>query len=299
MPTYHITHETRYGYDDPVEFSHHELHLTPRPVETQRVIEHQIEATPNPSVLDAWTDGFGNRCTHLSIQQPHQALTITARMLIDVQATPAPLAMATSPWASVAQTLRTSRLPADQDACGYCFDSPMIESNGELRAYAQRVFTTDRPVLDAAIELMGLIHTEFEFNPQATTVATPLSDVLKNRKGVCQDFAHAQVGMLRSLGLAARYVSGYLRTLPPPGKPRLVGADASHAWLSVYCPAVGWVDLDPTNNTLPSSDHVTLAWGRDFSDVTPIRGVMYGGGQHDIKVSVDVEPVEPARQIGQ
>jgi len=298
MPAYRITHRTTYDYTDTVEFSHHELHLSPRPVSNQKLIDDRIETAPTASVLDPWWDSFGNRSTHLSIQQPHSELTVTGHVLVEIQPTPEPLPMATGPWEKVMTSLRTSQRSEDQDAYSYCFNSPMITCTPELRAFAEASFTPGRPVLDAAIELMGTIHEQFEYHAEATTIATPLSEVLANRQGVCQDFAHLQIGMLRSLGLAARYVSGYLRTIPPPGQPRLVGADASHAWLSVYCPEIGWVDLDPTNNAVPSSDHVTLAWGRDFSDVTPIRGVMYGGGDHAIDVSVDVEPLDDAAPVG-
>jgi transglutaminase-like putative cysteine protease len=186
------------------------------------------------------------------------------------------------------------RSPAGLAAYQYAFDSPCVRNSPELADFALPSFTPGRPILAAAADLTRRIHTEFRYDPTATSVNTPPSEVLKTRRGVCQDFAHLAIGCLRSLGLPARYVSGYLLTTPPPGKPRLVGADASHAWFSVYTPDCDWVDYDPTNNIRPSDQHVTLAWGRDYSDVCPIKGVFFGGGQQVVQVSVDVTPLEGA-----
>jgi transglutaminase-like putative cysteine protease len=197
------------------------------------------------------------------------------------------------PWEDVARSLPTDYTSAGLGAYQFTFESPRIRIRPEFAAYALESFTPKRPMLEALLDLTTRIHRDFRFDSKVTNVRTPPEDVFRKRRGVCQDFAHVQIACLRSLNLPARYVSGYLRTYPPPGRPRLVGADASHAWVSSYCPGVGWVDLDPTNNVVPSDGHVTLAWGRDYGDVSPLRGLILGGGAHTVKVSVDVEPIQP------
>jgi transglutaminase-like putative cysteine protease len=177
----------------------------------------------------------------------------------------------------------------------FIYPSPKIKSQADFANYATPSFSRDRPVLEAVLHLTDRIHREFKFDPKATSVATPLEDVLKSRRGVCQDFAQLEIGFLRSMGIPARYVSGYLETDPPPGRPKLAGADASHAWISFFCPGTGWIDVDPTNNLLPSHRHITVAWGRDYSDVSPIRGVILGSGEHSLKVAVDVIPMHEPR----
>ena len=205
-------------------------------------------------------------------------------------------ALASSPpWEEVRDSLAYGATPVLIEPNCFLFESPYVRVKHEFSAYAGPCFTPQRPLLEAVQALMSLIYTEFEFDPEATTVATPVLQILEEKRGVCQDFAHLMLSCLRSLGLAARYVSGYLLTQPPPGKPRLVGADASHAWISVYCPSlVGgiWVDFDPTNNLLPDTQHITLAWGRDFGDVSPLRGVILGGDEHELDVAVTVTPCE-------
>jgi transglutaminase-like putative cysteine protease len=184
------------------------------------------------------------------------------------------------------------RLEADTtllSAREFVFDSPLVRAHPSLAAYAEPTFRPGRPIVEAILELNHRIETEFAYDPSATDISTPLAQVLRQRRGVCQDFAHVAVGCLRSMGLAARYVSGYLETMPPPGMPRLVGADASHAWASVFLPDFGWLDLDPTNDLLPSGRHIVVGWGRDFSDISPLIGVVLGGGQHRLTIGVDVE----------
>jgi transglutaminase-like putative cysteine protease len=176
----------------------------------------------------------------------------------------------------------------------FCFDSPLVRNHTVLQEYAAGIFTRKRPILDAVLELNHRIHTEFKYDPSATDVSTPLGQVMRERRGVCQDFAHVAIGVLRCIGLPARYVSGYLETIPPPGQARMVGADASHAWASAFVPGFGWFDFDPTNDVVPSERHITVAWGRDFSDVSPLKGVVLGGGRHTLAVGVDVEPRESA-----
>jgi transglutaminase-like putative cysteine protease len=228
-------------------------------------------------------DYFGNVVTYFAMQGSHKRLTVRARSLVALQATSLPSPSDTPPWEAVAD-----RTAMPLEALEFLFDSALIPAGAELAAYARAAFPPGRPLLDAVLELTRRIHEDFTFDPEATTIATPLADVFTSRRGVCQDFARLEIACLRSLGLPARYVSGYLETVPPPGRSRLLGADASHAWLAVYCPESGWIHVDPTNNLLPSCTHVTVAWGRDYNDVSPIHGVILGGGKHTLRVSVDV-----------
>jgi transglutaminase-like putative cysteine protease len=202
-----------------------------------------------------------------------------------------PNPLQTPAWETIRDFCRADISSPSPEATEFLFASPLIRLLPELADYAKISFTGARPILDAVLHLMARMHKDFQFDPRATTVATPLEQVIKNRRGVCQDFAHFKIGCLRALGLPARYVSGYMETLPPLGKPRLTGADASHAWVQVFIPPATWIDVDPTNNLLPSDRHILLAWGRDFEDVSPIRGVIVGGGKHELKVGVDVIPV--------
>jgi transglutaminase-like putative cysteine protease len=246
---------------------------------------------PVPALTDSYQDYFGNIVNFVSIEGPHRQLVVDSlcevevapRSIVDPEATPA--------WDSVRELCRGDVYNSAGEACEFCFPSPLIPLLPELSSYATPAFPVDKPLLEAAIDLMGRIHADFEFDPAATTVATPLQQVFRQRRGVCQDFAQFQIACLRALGLPARYVSGYLETAPPPGKPKLVGADASHAWVQLWCGESGWIDLDPTNNLLPGERYITLAWGRDFADVSPLRGVLVGSGSHQLKVAVDVTPV--------
>jgi transglutaminase-like putative cysteine protease len=226
-----------------------------------------------------------------AVQEAHSKLTVTAVSKVHVAPLASPEAHETPAWETVRDQLHAPSTSRELEACQFCFDSPHVKLSGELASYALPSFPAGRPILEGAMDLMRRIREEFAYDPAATTVSTPLDTVLRLRRGVCQDFAHLQIGCLRALGLAARYVSGYLLTMPPPGQPRLIGADASHAWLGVYCGERGWVDLDPTNNVIPSTNHITLAWGCDYSDVCPIKGVFIGGGHHAMDVWVDVLPL--------
>lgn len=196
-------------------------------------------------------------------------------------------------WEEVAQGLGCDRSDAGLEAYQFVFESPRIRFGAQFASYAALSFTPGQTLTNALLDLTARIHMDFRFDSKATNVGTPSEEVFRKRRGVCQDFAHVQIACLRSLNLPARYVSGYLRTYPPPGQPRLVGADASHAWVSLYCPGVGWLDVDPTNNVVPSQGHVTLAWGRDYGDVSPLRGLILGGRNHSLKVAVDMELIEP------
>jgi transglutaminase-like putative cysteine protease len=280
---YEVVHTTEYDYSESVAVSHHLARLNPRVLPHQQRLHHELQIEPAPAVMTTHTDYFGNAVTYFGMQGAHKRLTVRARSRVALLATSPPVPSATPPWEVVAD--RTA-LPLE--ALEFLFDSPLNSPVAELAAYARAAFPPGRPLLDAVLELTCRINDEFTFDPEATTVATPLADVFRSRRGVCQDFARFEIACLRSLGLPARYVSGYLETVPPAGASRLLGADASHAWLAVYCPEAGWIHVDPTNNLLPSSTHVTVAWGRDYTDVSPIHGVILGGGKHALRVNVDV-----------
>jgi transglutaminase-like putative cysteine protease len=289
---YDITHTTVYDYSEPAALGHNLLHLEPRPHPRQTMFACVLEIDPPPEVTRPHRDYFGNPVRYVAVQQPHRRLTLVARSRIDVMP-PAPVERgAPWPWEEVAASLRAGGDAAQRDAHSFVFESPYVPHDPALADYARPSFAPRRPIVDAVLELTTRIHREFRYDKRATTLATPVREVLARRAGVCQDFAHLQIGCLRAMGLAARYVSGYLVTQPPPGQPRLVGADASHAWISVFCPGCGWIDFDPTNDQLPGEHHITVAWGRDYGDVSPVRGIVLGGGESTLTVSVEVSPIE-------
>ena len=285
---YRVTHSTKYEYSDPVSLCQNVAHLTPRDVPHQTCHATDLAIDPEPDVLSRRIDYFGNPSTFFAIQQPHQQLTVVASHTVDVVPGIVPEVGRTPPWETVRDRLPADRGPAALEAYQFVFDSRYVKESAELAEYALPSFAAGRPILDAVLDLTRRVHEDFKYDPRATTVATPLREVFAQRRGVCQDFAHLQIACLRSLGLAARYVSGYLCTTPPEGKPHLVGTDATHAWLSVWCHDFGWIDMDPTNNQVPAEQHILLAWGRDYDDVSPIKGVILGGGQHVVKVGVGV-----------
>ena len=280
-----VVHETHYSYSSPVLLSQQLLHLTPRALPWQECHAHRISVEPGPGEYDTRVDYFGNRMAIAHIAAPHQDLLVRAASVVSV----APrekeaLARPQTAWEAVREQGRAQ-------AAEFLYESPHVETWRELADYAAKSLAKGRGALEAALDFAHRIHEDFEFDKTATSVSTPLRDVMKRRRGVCQDFAHLMIGGLRSNGLPARYVSGYLLTEPPPGRPRLVGADASHAWVSVWCgEEAEWVDLDPTNNCVVDDEHVTLGWGRDFGDVTPMRGVILGGGEQELEVRVTVSP---------
>lgn len=290
---YQVKHVTGYSYGGPVSLCHSIAHLKPRDMPHQRCSRANLRISPWPSVVREHRDFFGNRVSYFSIQQSHLQLEITATAELDVQSPSWPDAQETVAWDKLAQQLQERTGGAESAARLCVLPSPAVSLEPVAVEYARESFRPGRPVLEAALELMHRIHADFEYDPTSTTVATPLADVLRLRRGVCQDFAHLMISALRGLGLAARYVSGYLETLPPPGQPKLRGADASHAWLALFVPEAGlnggWVDLDPTNDCLLTDQYITTAIGRDYRDVTPVRGVFYGGGEHSLQVSVDVD----------
>lgn len=293
---YQVTHITKYRYSEGVSLCQNQIHLSPRSFASQRCPSTQLTITPTPANVAGWWDYFGNRVTYFAIETEHDELVIAARSRVEVLAREYPAPEATPAWELVRERLAAG---ADDDcraAVQFTCDSRYVRRLPEAWDYAASSFLPGRPLLAAVLDLTGRIHRDFRYDPTATCVQTPTSEVLRQRRGVCQDFAHLQLACLRAWGLPARYVSGYLLTDPPPGQPKLVGADASHAWLAVFCPGYGWWDLDPTNNQMPSRRHVTLAWGRDYHDVCPINGVFSGGGQHGMSVSVDVSPLAPGSQ---
>jgi transglutaminase-like putative cysteine protease len=280
---YDVIHTTQYDYSESVAVAHHVAHLRPRMLLHQECLQHEITIAPAPAVTSAYLDYFGNPVTVFAVQGPHKRLVIRARSTVTVSGPELPQPRETPPWEIAADS---ATLPFD--AVEFVVDSTRSRSAATVEPYARASFPAGRPLLEAVLDLTGRIHDEFTFDRKATTVATPLADVFASRRGVCQDFARLEIACLRSLGIPARYVSGYMETVPPPSTPRLLGADASHAWLTVLCPGIGWIPVDPTNNLLPSDRHITLAWGRDYNDVSPIHGVILGGGAHSLRVHVDV-----------
>jgi transglutaminase-like putative cysteine protease len=289
---YRVVHVTEYSYTDPVATSHHLLHLAPRDTERQVCRSEQLSVTPAPTSQNERLDHFGNRTTYFEVQEPHRQLTVESRRDVELLPLPAPPAEGGPAWETVRDLVRQPNNAALLEACEMTYSSPFVKISDDVRAFAAPSFPPGRPLLDAVADLTHRIHEDLAYDQAATNVSTPVDEVLRLRRGVCQDFTHLEIACLRALGLPARYVSGYLVTVPVPGKTKLVGADASHAWLAVYCPDVGWVPADPTNDVVPDQRHITVAWGRDFGDVTPMRGVIVGGSRHDLRVSVDVAPID-------
>lgn len=288
---YRVRHTTRYRYPQPVSQCHSLTHLSPRTTQHQRCLESTISIDPLPVVSSPRTDYYGNHTFHFSVQQPHKILEVTASSTVEVEEFRSSMSLDFGiTCAQARQALLESSDMATIEAREFKLDSPFVKKGEDLAAYARPSFADERPLLSAVRELMDRIYQDFTYDPKFSSVSTPVSEVLAHRRGVCQDFAHLAIGCLRSLGFAARYVSGYLETLPPPGARKLLGADASHAWFAVYSPDEGWFDFDPTNNKLAAEQHITTAWGRDFSDVTPMKGTVFGGGKnHKVDVEVDVE----------
>ena len=290
---YRVVHTTRYEYALPVELCHNEVHLKPRASVAQRCLESEVTIRPAPESLRERVDYFGNPVATFVVKLPERCLTVTASSLVEVSAPAETETVAPSPpWEEVRSRVAGPPWSEVLEALEFTLDSPMVASSAALRAWAEPSFPAGRPLLEAVADLTRRIHREIAYDPGFTTVATPAGHVLERRRGVCQDFAHLAIGCLRSMGLPARYVSGYLETAVPAGAKRLRGADASHAWFSAFAPGVGWFDFDPTNDQIPPRQHVTTAWGRDYADVTPLKGVLFGGGDHSLEVSVDVERIE-------
>lgn len=289
---YRVSHLTEYHYSAPVTLAHHLARMSPRETVNQRFRRHELRIDPKPAVLHGRFDSFGNWGSIFIVQETHQRLLVEATSEVELSPRSAFDPAQTPAWEAVRDGLSSDLSLEGLETYQYLFDSGLVQCSPELADYAKASFFPGRPILGAVLDLTRRIFADFCFDPTATTVSTPLRTVLSSRRGVCQDFAHLQIGCLRSMGLAARYVSGYIETNPPPGEEKLHGADASHAWVSVYCPGLGWVDFDPTNNLIVSDQHITVAWGRDYGDVSPLRGVILGGGQHNLRVAVSVHALE-------
>lgn len=285
---YQVTHRTRYRYESDVSDSYGQLHLLPREASGQRCVAAQVSVAPEAADYRERLDYFGNRVGYLAIHEPHRELSVTATSVVEIEDRgPAPSGAGT--WEEARDATRDPVLADRLDAVGFTLDSALIGSAPRYADYAARSFTPGRSLLEALIDFCSRIHRDFAYAPGSTSVTTPLSEVFAERRGVCQDFAHVGIACLRSIGFPARYVSGYLETDPPPGRPKLIGADGSHAWLSVLAGAAGWIDLDPTNDQIPGSRHIVTAYGRDYSDVPPLSGVIYTEGRTEsLQVRVDV-----------
>jgi transglutaminase-like putative cysteine protease len=289
---YRIVHRTTYKYKYPVSVGNHVACLKPRTLLHHQLARSELRIQPSPATRTERVDYFGNLLCFFTVQEPHKELVVEAQSEVIMEGNTTPWPQQSLPWEETARSLPNDQSPAGLEAYQFGFESPRIRVRPEFASYALQSFTPGRPMPEALLDLTARIHKDFRFDSKVTNVRTPPEEVFRKRRGVCQDFAHLQIACLRSLNIAARYVSGYLRTYPPPGQPRLVGADASHAWVSAYCPGIGWLDMDPTNNVVPSNGHVTLAWGRDYGDVSPLRGLILGGGAHTLKVAVDMEPLD-------
>jgi transglutaminase-like putative cysteine protease len=290
---YQITHTTNYGYSTPVNVCHNILTLTPRADDRVRCQNHRLRIRPHPTSSHRRIDYFGNHVMVFSIEENHDELSITSNSRVHVKPQPTTTPSSSVEWSTVSQRVSSREDSRWLSTYPYLFDSPRVQRNDELKAFALLEFLPQRPILESLLGLNSRIHREFEYDPVATHVFTPTLQAFRLKRGVCQDFAHILVASLRTIGLPARYVSGYLRTIPRPGKERLVGADQSHAWVAAYCgEQLGWVEVDPTNDCICGTDHIPIAWGRDYSDIVPVRGVFLGGGENTINVSVDVMPME-------
>lgn len=287
---YHITHRTEYRYQRNVSVSHHLLHLRPSDTPHQKVLHYSLKVRPEPEEQVDHVDCFGNITTHLSLETPHRQLIVTSESHLEITPRPSSISeLAISPpWEEARRLSESDFYNPSSAAAQFGHDSTYIRRHAMFAEFAAESFPRGMSVLHGAASLCGRIFKLFKFDSKATTVATPVEEVLQKRAGVCQDFAHLAIACFRSLGLPAQYVSGYIETQPPAGKARLAGADASHAWVAVWCPANGWVEFDPTNNLLVNDKHAKIGVGRDFADITPIRGVIVSGGDHTLRVAVDV-----------
>tara|TARA_R110002126_G_scaffold8783_5_gene40746 strand:- start:1406 stop:2308 length:903 start_codon:yes stop_codon:yes gene_type:complete len=291
---YQLRHTTHYEYSSAVTLSHNEARILPRDLPWQDCSNTQLVISPTPDRLRERTDFFGNRVVYFSIESLHESLDVTVRSDIVTRPRLAADFFSNIGWEAAVGELQLDPRRTNRDCLEarlYVLSSPFIYQQSWLADYARDCFSPGRNLVDAVLQLNSKIFNEFVYDPEFTTVATPLADVLKSKRGVCQDFAHLAIGCLRSLGLAARYISGYMETSPPPGEVKLLGADATHAWASVFIPGWGWLEIDPTNGCMPDERYIVLGWGRDFADVTPLKGVMTGGGEHVLSVAVDVIPL--------
>jgi transglutaminase-like putative cysteine protease len=299
MTLYHVEHETLYEYSEPAVISHNLGHLLPRRCERQQLEHVELGIQPSPPSVQWHRDYYGNDAVFFTIAEPHERLLVTATSRVRVEPPPALDQEGSPAWEQVAAELPRRRDEAGLAAFEMVWESPFVATGPAFAQYARASFTQGRGLAEALLDLNARIHREFRYDPEATTLATPISEVLEVRHGVCQDFAHLMIGCLRSLGLPARYVSGYIQSAAPkaaqaePPPDDLVGGEASHAWVSGWCPVNGWIDLDPTNDLVPRDRHVVLGWGRDYDDVSPLKGVTLGGGAQTVSVNVAAHPEAP------
>ena len=286
---YLLTHKTQYIYHQSVNICYNEAWLVPRVLPYQRCLSHKIIITPQPTSEAVYEDFFGNQFKYFAIQEPHNQMTVTAITDVEVNR-PNPYLWLndTMTWEEACMQIHQSLQPAYLEARQFTAEAGIVQFAPEVVQYARSSFAPKRPLVQVANDLMERIFSDFKFTAGFTTISTPLAVVLKEKKGVCQDFAHLMIACLRCMGMAARYVSGYIETIPPEGQKKLVGADASHAWCAVFIPNLGWLDFDPTNNQIVHNQYVTTAWGRDYSDVPPLKGVVLGSGTQELKVAVDM-----------
>jgi transglutaminase-like putative cysteine protease len=290
---YNVVHRTTYKYKHIVSGGSHVACLKPRSLTHQHVVHCDFRIIPSPAVVTERIDFFGNHQHFFTIEEPHNELIVETRSRVILEQTGQESCLDSVSWEDAVKTLPEDLSPEALKAYQFRFESPRIRVRPEFARYAKQSFTPERPIVEGLLDLTTRIHRDFRFDSKVTTVRTPIEEVFRKKRGVCQDFAQIQIACLRSINLSARYVSGYLRTYPRPGQSRMVGADASHAWVSVFCPSLGWFDVDPTNDVVPSTGHVTIGWGRDFGDVSPLHGLILGGGAHSVKVAVDLEVIEP------
>ncbi|MBT2325759.1 transglutaminase family protein [Variovorax paradoxus] len=296
----HVTHETRYAYTPPVETAQHLAHLKPLATPSQRLVSHTLAISPEPAQRGEAPDVYGNTRAFFALDSTHEELVVTAESVVETSTPVLSSAVARElPWEEVRERFRYAKDSRFDPGSEFVFASRYVPRHDDFAAYARPSFAPGRPVFDAAMDLTLRMYKDFLYDAESTEISTPAIEALAQRHGVCQDFAHIMIACFRTLGLPARYVSGYLLTQPPPGQPRLVGADASHAWVSVYLPGADgpgdWADFDPTNGRQPGEDYVSLAIGRDYSDVSPMRGVLHGGARHTLDVGVTVQPLEELR----
>jgi transglutaminase-like putative cysteine protease len=288
MTTYHIEHRTTYTYDSDVTGSYGLVHLRPRDLDWQTCVAHEISIEPEPADLFRHVDLYGNTKSYFHVVQPHTRLVVTSTSVVSVEVNELDVAALRVPWEQTLPAWQGDN-PETWEATDFMFPSPYVEVPGSIRDYAHRSFPAGRPIGEAAVELMHRIHSDFTYKSGSTTLSTKVSDLLEKRTGVCQDFAHFMVACLRSLGLPGRYVSGYLATRPAPGKPRQAQDAASHAWVGCWIPGAGWLYLDPTNDRIIDDAHTTVAWGRDYGDVPPVKGVIFTEAKKStMEVSVDM-----------
>lgn len=286
---YRVTHSTTYDYSSNVSLCHNVARLLVRDTRRQHCHSSVLHIEPSPSGMNEWKDLFGNRQVNFSIETPHDRLVVRATSEVELETGAALDMLFPVSWENAAGMMKTEKDANTLEARLYLLHTDFTEAGPEVVDYARPSFPPGRSLIEGVEDLMHRINRDFTYDPGFSTIATPLRDVIAHRRGVCQDFAHFAIACLRSMGLAARYVSGYIETVPPEGKEKLVGVDASHAWFSIYVPQRGWMDFDPTNAQIPLDQHITIAWGRDYADVAPLKGVVYGGGKHRLGVAVNVE----------